>query len=69
MLAKLPYFRDAPLPVEVQIWIRDPFEDRDIIKQVYLRQGLLKDALSETHLKGAVFFPENVRVEARQSEN
>lgn len=58
MTAKLPYFREKPLPVQVDHWTTLDGSLRE--KTVSLLQGSIQDRyLSDTELAGAKFYPEN----------
>lgn len=58
MTAKLPYFRENPLPVQVDHWTALDGTLRE--KTVSLLQGSIKDRyLSDSELEGAEFYPEN----------
>ncbi len=67
MTAKLPYFREKPLPVQVDHWTALDGTLRE--KTVSLLQGSIKDRyLSDSELEGAEFYPENAEVR-RAGEN
>lgn len=65
MTAKLPYFREKPLPVQVDHWTA--LDGTLLEKTVRLLQGSIKDRyLSDSELDGAEFYPENSQDQSPQ---
>lgn len=62
MTAKLPFFREKPLPVQVDHW--NTLDRKHQEKTVSFLQGSIKNRyLFDTELEGAEFYPENDPVE------
>ena len=66
MLAKLPYYREKPIRVVVDVWLQHrggiPREERT----VKFLTGCKTDFLSDAELEGAEFYPENASSDTRR---
>ena len=57
-MARLPYFREEPLPVQVDVWTS--LDGKHTERTVSLKRGSVSHRyLSDTELHGAEFFPAN----------
>lgn len=58
-MAKLPYFREKPLPVQVDVWTTPSGK---VERTVSLKRGAASQRyLTDEELRGAEFFPANTR--------
>ena len=60
-MARLPYFREEPLPVQVDVW--KSLDGRSTERTVSLKRGSVSNrCLSDEELHGAEFFPANDKI-------